>query len=288
MKMRLGVVLWCVMLLVAVPQARASAWTWGSYPDAVQAAQPELYWRLGETQGTTIADASGHGHTGTLASPASDRTRPGALVGDADGAFGGGVVWYGSSYDLIHLAAPTGLPAGDPDARGLGVGGQRGGAGGRVRRLQRGPGGARAGRLRRAALACPRRHAAPDRQPLAPGRRHVRGRDAHRLPRRRAFRVGGEGAEHGDRRSHRRAHPRRRERRLRRARPLPDRLGRLDDRRALRGVRQREAARAGVRAGRRQAERRHRQPGPPSAVPSTTWWRRGMGTRSRPRRPRTA
>ena len=111
--MKPWVVLWCLLFVVVAPQASASAWTWGTYSDAVTAAQPELYWRLGEIQGTTIADASTHGHTATLASPAQDRTKPGALVGDADSALGGGVVYYGSSYDLIRLPAPTGLPTGD-------------------------------------------------------------------------------------------------------------------------------------------------------------------------------
>src|SRR4051794_5276188 len=109
--MRSLVGLWWVLLVVIAPQARASAW--GSYSDTVLAGQPELYWRLGEAAGTTGADTSGHGHAATLTSPASDRTRPGALVGDADSALGGGVAWYGSSYDLIRLPAPSGLPTGD-------------------------------------------------------------------------------------------------------------------------------------------------------------------------------
>src|SRR3954452_11905240 len=111
--MRTWVGLWWVLLVVIAPQAQASVWTLGSYSDAVTAAQPQLYWRLGETAGTTAAEPSGDGPPATLPPPASDRTRPGALVGDADSALGGGVVWYGSSYDLIRLQAPAGLPTGD-------------------------------------------------------------------------------------------------------------------------------------------------------------------------------
>ncbi len=153
--MRVWVGLWCSLLLVIAPQARASAWAWGRYSDAVTAAQPELYWRLGETQGTTIADAAGHGHTATLAAAAADRTRTGALVGDADSALGGSVVYYGSSYDLIRMPAATGLPTGDRTLEAWVWADNAGAADRQLRRLQCEPGGARARRLRRAARRCP-------------------------------------------------------------------------------------------------------------------------------------
>jgi hypothetical protein len=56
-----------------------------TYSSVVLADAPVGYWRLGETSGTTAADASGNGRTGTYtAGPALNQ--PGALRGDADPA----------------------------------------------------------------------------------------------------------------------------------------------------------------------------------------------------------
>src|ERR1700704_333500 len=55
------------------------------YADAVLADQPAAYWRLGETSGSTAADASGKGHTGWLLGVSGGAR--GALVGDPDTAF---------------------------------------------------------------------------------------------------------------------------------------------------------------------------------------------------------
>lgn len=51
------------MLLVGSPIAIATSR--GAYADAVIAAGPVAYWRLGETSGTTAADSSGNGRAGT-------------------------------------------------------------------------------------------------------------------------------------------------------------------------------------------------------------------------------
>ncbi|MBV9255348.1 MAG: hypothetical protein JO054_14040, partial [Actinobacteria bacterium] len=56
-----------------------------TYAPNVLADAPQGYWRLGETSGTTAADASGNGHTGTyVASPTLSQT--GAISGDTDKA----------------------------------------------------------------------------------------------------------------------------------------------------------------------------------------------------------
>ncbi len=54
-----------------------------SYATAVTADAPLAYWRLGESSGTTAADASGNGRTGTYVGGVGLAT-PGALPGDAN------------------------------------------------------------------------------------------------------------------------------------------------------------------------------------------------------------
>lgn len=54
------------------------------YSAAVLASGPICYWRLGETSGTTAADASGNGRTGTYQVNASTITTPGLLTGDGN------------------------------------------------------------------------------------------------------------------------------------------------------------------------------------------------------------
>ena len=54
-----------------------------SYATAVTADAPLAYWRLGESSGTTAADASGNGRTGTYVGGVG-LAKPGALSGDAN------------------------------------------------------------------------------------------------------------------------------------------------------------------------------------------------------------
>ena len=82
------------------------------YPEAVLADQPEAYWRLGEKSGTEAADASGKGHAAAYTAAVADRTRTGALVGDADSAVADARAWYSSAYDLVRIATANGLPGG--------------------------------------------------------------------------------------------------------------------------------------------------------------------------------
>ena len=112
--MRLWLAVAWLSMLACVPAAHAAVFRdpFASYADTVLADAPEVYWRLGETAGTTAADRSGHGHIATFASPAEQRTRTGALVGDADAAVADGRVWYASSYNLLSVASASGLPGG--------------------------------------------------------------------------------------------------------------------------------------------------------------------------------
>jgi hypothetical protein len=58
------------------------------YVDAILGDNPVAYWRLGESGGTTAADSTGHGHTGTAASGTNVALggSAGALVGDTNKA----------------------------------------------------------------------------------------------------------------------------------------------------------------------------------------------------------
>jgi hypothetical protein len=55
------------------------------YTDTVKADAPILYWRLGESSGTTAADASGNGRTGSYQGTV-ELGQPGAINGDSDTA----------------------------------------------------------------------------------------------------------------------------------------------------------------------------------------------------------
>jgi hypothetical protein len=76
------------------------------YVDAVQALNPQVYWRLGEPSGATAVDASGNGRDGTYV-PTITYSQAGALSGDADtavkldgaGAYIGRAATPGMSYD---------------------------------------------------------------------------------------------------------------------------------------------------------------------------------------------
>jgi len=55
------------------------------YPKVVLAKKPVAYWRLGEKQGPTAQDSTGHGHKGTYRGTPTFR-EPGAIRGDTNGA----------------------------------------------------------------------------------------------------------------------------------------------------------------------------------------------------------
>ena len=196
-----------------------------TYVGAVTDDHPALYWRLGEYDGTLVADSSGHGHRAQYTSASTARYRNGALARhDADGAKTDGRAWYDGAYDLIRAPLATGLPTGDRTVEAWVLVEQRRRADHQLRRLQRRGQRARPDRRRHDAHAAARRPPPPDRQPLAPHRGHLRRRHGHRLPRRQAVRPRRpktfDTVDH--RRAARRPHPGRRDRRLRRARGLPD------------------------------------------------------------------
>src|SRR5262249_9490411 len=56
-----------------------------AYRDTVLADSPILYWRLGESSGTTVGDSSGHGSTGTIVGSPTLGAQ-GALFGDSSSA----------------------------------------------------------------------------------------------------------------------------------------------------------------------------------------------------------
>jgi hypothetical protein len=73
-----------------------------TYSDLVLALSPALYWRLGESAGTTAADASGNGRTGTYTGTFT-LAQTGALASDADKAvlLSGGSGRVASTYQLF-------------------------------------------------------------------------------------------------------------------------------------------------------------------------------------------
>lgn len=74
-----------------------------AYRALVLADNPQLYWRVGETSGTTAADASGNNRPGTYQGGYT-LAQAGALVGDADGA-----VRLGGVNGSVQRANPAGL-----------------------------------------------------------------------------------------------------------------------------------------------------------------------------------
>src|SRR5262245_22129366 len=66
---------------VAAENSRAVAAATSSYAQAILADTPQAYWRLDESSGTSFADITGNGHTGTLTSAVTLGT-PGALISD--------------------------------------------------------------------------------------------------------------------------------------------------------------------------------------------------------------
>src|SRR5207244_2656836 len=98
------------LLTSAVPAAartvarrgRESSLTPASYESTVLADNPLVYWRLGESSGTTASDSSGHGVTGQYQAGVT-LSAPAALVGDTDTAVastGAGVAVTGSDAGL--------------------------------------------------------------------------------------------------------------------------------------------------------------------------------------------
>ena len=74
-----------------------------TYSDAILADSPVAYWRLGEASGTSAADASGTGHTGTYA--ATTLGVAGALTGDSDTA-----ATFNGSTSAIAFNVTGGIP----------------------------------------------------------------------------------------------------------------------------------------------------------------------------------
>lgn len=82
-----------------------------SYASAVAASSPVIRWRLGETSGTTTADAAS-GYTGTLSSTGLERGRPGAVLQDTSTAFRfDGIAGCVSSATLAASSSPFTLEA---------------------------------------------------------------------------------------------------------------------------------------------------------------------------------
>lgn len=74
---------WDATTTASSPVATANAY---SYAAVVTASAPWLWWRLGETGGTTAADASGNGRTGTLSRVGLSPGVTGAILGDSSTA----------------------------------------------------------------------------------------------------------------------------------------------------------------------------------------------------------
>ena len=74
-----------------------------TYPSTVIADNPSVYWRLGETSGTTAADASGKGRPGTYAG-GTVLNQPGALTGDTNRA-----VTFDGANDLVRRSPIAGV-----------------------------------------------------------------------------------------------------------------------------------------------------------------------------------
>src|SRR3712207_631027 len=102
--------------LLQAPAAPAAAPQ--AYRTSVLAADPALYWRYGETEGTTITDASPHARHGSyvvdnFVNEGVELGRPGALADDPDTAFGKSstYLYYGATF--ARRASAAGLPSGD-------------------------------------------------------------------------------------------------------------------------------------------------------------------------------
>jgi hypothetical protein len=81
-----------------------------TYPAAVVALDPTLYYRFGESAGaTTVADASGHGHDGVVrqSSPNTGVAPPVTL-----GAAGSGLIWCDTTAGLSTATTPAALDSG--------------------------------------------------------------------------------------------------------------------------------------------------------------------------------
>ena len=79
-----------------------------TYAGGILAATPEAYWRLGEATGTTAADASGNGVTGTYTNSPTLGT-PGVLAGDSDTSVTFDASWatFGDVFDFTGNAPFT-------------------------------------------------------------------------------------------------------------------------------------------------------------------------------------
>lgn len=72
----------------------------GGYDNAILFDDPFGYWRLNETSGTSAADATGNGNTGTLTNFPASFTAPGLITGSADSA-----ITFDGNDDLISVSS---------------------------------------------------------------------------------------------------------------------------------------------------------------------------------------
>lgn len=76
-----------------------------TYLQEVLADSPFLYWRLGESSGTSLADASGNGRTGTLIGSGYTLSQPGAVAGND------AIIFDGADHGRISSSAAPDLSA---------------------------------------------------------------------------------------------------------------------------------------------------------------------------------
>jgi hypothetical protein len=94
----------------SVANAPSDQFTFVTYAATVGADLPSIFWRLGESGGTTAVDASGNARNGSYSSTGVTPGAPGALLGDADTAVAlNGLA--GSIQEASGAGVPTGATA---------------------------------------------------------------------------------------------------------------------------------------------------------------------------------
>jgi hypothetical protein len=88
------------------PTVPADRFTY-SYSGAILADTPNIYYRLGETAGTTASDSSGNGHNGTYAASGVTLGVAGAIVNDADTA-----ITLDGTNGFVQETSGAGVPTG--------------------------------------------------------------------------------------------------------------------------------------------------------------------------------
>ncbi len=99
--------------LTASTGSTANTWTLAGpgYPSVVTGFTPWLYWRLDDTTGTTAADSSGNGHTGTYTPDASAATVTRGVVGALPGNAPNLAVTLDGTTGCIATTSTTAVPA---------------------------------------------------------------------------------------------------------------------------------------------------------------------------------